>query len=31
MALRLGEGARGWDTPEPLTAKPEGVCVYYHP
>ena len=26
MALRLGEkGARGWETPEPLTAKPEGA------
>ena len=24
-ALRLGEGARGWETPEPLTAKPEGA------
>ena len=30
MALRLGEGARGWETPEPLTAKPEGTCTYVY-
>ena len=28
MALRLGEkGARGWETPEPLTTKPEGAYM----
>ena len=30
MALRLGEGARGWETPKPLTAKPEGACTYVY-
>ena len=29
MALRLGEkGARGWEMPEPLTAKPEGAYTW---
>ena len=28
MALRLREGPCGWETPEPLTAKPEGTCTY---
>ena len=30
MALKFGEGVRGWETPEPLTAKPEGTCMYVY-
>ena len=30
MTLRLGEGARGWQTREPPSAKPEGTWTYVH-